>query len=194
VASPNRSAKSECLSMSTLPPHNHIHQYNGLEVSLGRKHVIRDLRPYVCLVEQCPASEKLFKTWNALKKHNAFEHGDNPIIPSTKLQDGLETLTCPLCLKQSTSSHERVLERHLRQHVEELALFALPSSYRGADDDDLESDDANDGPDTGEAFSRSDMTPSPILSVAGSTGDVIGELVMENQGEVDWYKIFDPET
>jgi hypothetical protein len=48
--------------------------------------------------------------------------------------------------------------------MEELALFALPPSYRGAETDDPDSDNANDGAD-----SRSDETSFPIFSVSGST-------------------------
>jgi hypothetical protein len=161
-----------------------------ISAKLSRKHAIKDLRPYICLAEQCPASEQLFRTWNTLESHNTLEHGDNPIIPSKDMQDGLETLTCPLCSRPSSSA--RFAARHLRQHMEQLALFALPPSYRGADDEDPESNDSKDGADSREAFSVSDTTstPSPTLSVSGSTGDERGEFVMDSHIETDWTRLF----
>jgi hypothetical protein len=128
-----------------------------------------DLRPYVCLFEYCAADQQLFASWKAMRSHVALEHGKHSVIPATDLPDDPESITCPLCLRPSSSP--RSAARHLRQHMEELALFALPPSYRGADDEDADRGNANDGADSGEAFSRSDETSFPIFSVSGSTAN-----------------------
>jgi hypothetical protein len=99
-----------------------------------RIHILEDLRPYVCIIEDCTAGEQLFASWRALKSHATLEHGKDSFISMAGLADNPGVTTCQLCRRGLFS--QNFAARHLRQHMEELALFALPPSYRRAENDD----------------------------------------------------------
>ncbi|KAJ9652676.1 hypothetical protein H2198_008079 [Neophaeococcomyces mojaviensis] len=91
-----------------------------------RKHVFLDLQPYVCIFPQCERANKLFTSRRDWFAHEIEQH----------VKSG-ETLTlCSLCGDILT---DLTAEKHLGRHLEDLALFTLPSLLfddEGDDDDD----------------------------------------------------------
>ena len=99
------------------------------------QHIIRDLRPYICIVPVCRTPEKLYDS-----KREWFQH----LITNHSIDNS----KCPLCKSNQTSMRD--LERHLGRHLQELALFVLPSrDTSGADE-------------THEAYKSSDSGGSSI--------------------------------
>ncbi|RMY14107.1 hypothetical protein D0868_01652 [Hortaea werneckii] len=154
-----------------------------------KKHVLRDLRAYVCTFKDCNAglfedretwfthevdahrrqwicmacSKSGFPSHGQLRKHAVLEHGHN--------EDGTEDLTklmassfpveeisasfCPLCdswdqqLREESHRKEilvpaeneirvpiALFKRHLAQHQEQLALFAIPPLFKAPERSD----------------------------------------------------------
>ena len=84
-------------------------------IAAWRKHVFVDLQPYVCLFAPCTLAHKLFVNRRDWYGHMCTEHIG---IDTT-------TLSCPLCVQILPRA---VLEKHLGKHLEELALFTLPTA------------------------------------------------------------------
>ncbi|KAK0745832.1 hypothetical protein B0T18DRAFT_410254 [Schizothecium vesticola] len=141
-----------------------------------KKHVFRDLRPYVCLVTSCATPEQLYLRrgdwidhmkqdhWKAWRCPFACSHllhskldflthikQSHPEGAFARTLDTLESLssqpdlakakgTCPLC-PFSIASHTQYAS-HVAKHVEQLALFALPTS-QGADHSDEDDSEAS---------------------------------------------------
>lgn len=129
---------------------------------MDRKHVFRDLRPYVCLSEACVAADQDFQRRKDWSLHMSQEHWRqwacpfgcalDPPSPSNLRQhlvdvhktvvtaksiDSIITQSskpdlqqchggCPLCNEVEIKSHHQY-ESHVGHHLEQLALFALPS-------------------------------------------------------------------
>lgn len=143
-----------------------------------KKHVFRDLRPYVCLSETCVAADQDFQRRKDWSRHMSQEHwrqwacpfgcAVNPPSPSNLRQhlvdvhstvvtaksiDSIMTQSskpdlqqshgaCPLCNEVEIKSH-RQYQSHVGHHLEQLALFALPSH-----------DHDSEGEEEGEASNR----------------------------------------
>ena len=113
----------------------------------------------------CPyCSQTLFRSEKELKAHIHHQHTDLPSLPHPALVeigrrslDRIPATDCPLCywdeslrdLNTHTSSDETLVvtpeqfRRHLGDHMEQLALFALPRSYKNEDEEgDANSDQA----------------------------------------------------
>ncbi|KAK5080110.1 hypothetical protein LTR70_008793 [Exophiala xenobiotica] len=83
-------------------------------IAAWRKHVFVDLQPYVCLLADCSYANKLFinrREWFTHEKQQHFNRGQS-------------LSHCPLCLEALSSL---TAEKHLGRHLEDLALFTLPS-------------------------------------------------------------------
>jgi hypothetical protein len=94
------------------------------------KHVFFDLQPYVCVFPHCKTPLLLYESRRAW-----FTHVLNSHLPSTDGASASDNARCPLC-------HDRIqllsnFCRHLARHLEEIALFSLPSSLF-AEDEDME--------------------------------------------------------
>ncbi|CAG8929383.1 unnamed protein product [Penicillium salamii] len=78
------------------------------------QHVFHDLMPYICVFPDCQTPHRLFGDRHEWYTHLQIEHAvpDDVDIP----------ISCPLCLSVSSG---KLLEEHLGQHLQELALFAL---------------------------------------------------------------------
>ncbi|KAI9656049.1 MAG: hypothetical protein M1821_005110 [Bathelium mastoideum] len=81
-----------------------------------RDHLISDLQPYICVFPGCsftppPMEKKLLSGW--------FSH----LQVAHPLAKGCENMQCPLCLQFVT--HLKYVT-HVGQHLEEIALVALP--------------------------------------------------------------------
>jgi hypothetical protein len=141
-----------------------------------KKHVFRDLRPYVCLASSCGTPEQLYlrrgdwidhmkqdhwKAWRCPFACSHLLHSKLDFLTHIKQShpegafarnlDTLESLssqpdlakakgTCPLC-PFSIASHTQYAS-HVATHVEQLALFALPTS-QGADHSDEDDSEAS---------------------------------------------------
>ncbi|KAH8721192.1 hypothetical protein HC256_001552 [Beauveria bassiana] len=160
-----------------------------------KRHVFRDLQPYVCLQKDCSAPDHLYPRRAHWMAHMKTEHwkichcafGCPGLFDSAKelqahlqathgqdMSDAylasLESLsgradaakpreTCPLCVSFWCGSAKKY-EEHVGRHLEELALFALPSA--GDDDEGEGSEEEGD-------------------SRAGSDGDVVVEFALEDE-------------
>ncbi|KIV79449.1 hypothetical protein PV11_07011 [Exophiala sideris] len=91
------------------------------------RHVFQDLMPYVCVFPDCPLPNRLYDSRHEWHRHLQSAHASN-------LARGEDT-ECPL--RCGTTVLDSLLVRHLGQHLEDLALFALP---RGDSDDEKTTD------------------------------------------------------
>lgn len=89
-------------------------------------HVFRDLMPYVCIFPECSTPSRLYESRRRWFQHLINEHSLSS-IPEARL-------TCPLC--KSDIQQLRSLEGHVGRHLEELALFVLPSIEADPDDEE----------------------------------------------------------
>ncbi|KAL3477340.1 hypothetical protein BJX99DRAFT_257591 [Aspergillus californicus] len=74
------------------------------------RHIIRDLRPYVCTVEDCKDPDQQYDTLTEWMSHESSMHGYQP----SDLRE------CPICLDQATTAV------HIASHMRRIAFFALP--------------------------------------------------------------------
>ncbi|KAJ5515112.1 Zinc finger C2H2 [Penicillium fimorum] len=82
------------------------------------RHVFSDLMPYLCIFPGCPTPHRLYASRRGWFSHLQSQHS---IFESSGLH-----VDCPLCLSSVPSGKQ--FERHVGQHLEELALFVLPRS------------------------------------------------------------------
>ncbi|KIW78024.1 hypothetical protein Z517_07857 [Fonsecaea pedrosoi CBS 271.37] len=97
------------------------------------RHVFRDLMPYVCIFPDCTTPNQMYNSQRNWSLH-LQTHGHDPANPSS-----LAVGFCQLCHKGDIPS--KAYERHVAEHLEELALFALPRTMQVEDEDDDEDDD-----------------------------------------------------
>lgn len=94
-------------------------------IAAWRKHVFVDLQPYVCLLESCSYANKLFVSRREWYTHEKQEHFNWDQSLSQ----------CPLCLEALSSL---TAEKHLGRHLEDIALFTLPSAlFDGEEEEEL---------------------------------------------------------
>ncbi|RGP69547.1 transcription factor [Fusarium sporotrichioides] len=104
-----------------------------------KRHVLADLRPYVCLWEDCTASGMEFMRRHEWTLHEIQNHRKTYKYLSARTTKEDERVSCPLC-KQALPSMKDY-QRHVGRHQEQLALFALPSLQ--IDDDEYVEDHAS---------------------------------------------------
>jgi hypothetical protein len=103
------------------------------------RHVFKDLVPYVCVYPNCSMPNKRYDS-----RHEWFDHEfrahlreltatENRVNDTSteRLKHGL--LECPVCVSEPQRISE--LERHIAKHLEEVALFVLPSSFDNEGDE-----------------------------------------------------------
>ncbi|GAB1315509.1 C2H2-type domain-containing protein [Madurella fahalii] len=190
-----------------------------------KKHVFRDLQPYVCLSSTCPTPEQQYSRRNDWMNHMRQEHWrfwscpygcqqtystaqefQQHVEKSHRSQaaarnlDALQVLSghpdpkrargkCPLCLDFHIRS-DRQYSSHVADHLESLALFALPHTDEDNSGHDSESSEVDGIPNV------ADHLESPALphtdTNEGSSGhdsegsDVDGtpNVVQENASDV----------
>ncbi|KAI1383486.1 uncharacterized protein F4822DRAFT_79220 [Hypoxylon trugodes] len=137
-----------------------------------KKHIFADLRPYNCLVLDCPVVgidfarrhqwmdhilQKHWRLWHcAFCSHPPFNssesfqghlqnsHGEiasnDQLIASLELSTNQRPLdnpsNCPLCQEPMSSTNE--YKRHVGRHLEDIALFVLPTPDDDSGDENLE--------------------------------------------------------
>jgi hypothetical protein len=90
------------------------------------KHVFFDLQPYVCTFPDCKTPLSLYEN-----RRDWFNH----VAASHLGQDPRQEMQCPLCPESVRTLP--LIRRHLARHLEELALFSLPNSLFGENEDGL---------------------------------------------------------
>jgi hypothetical protein len=90
-----------------------------------RRHVWRDLHPYLCTVDGCDTADRIYQS-----RHAWFEHEVETHYSDTEAN--LST-SCVLCGDRLTSFAR--LRKHMGNHQQRLALFALPEAIRDRDND-----------------------------------------------------------
>ena len=85
------------------------------------RHIFKDIRPYVCTFADCRTSDRLYNSRREWFFHETTEHHRVAFV-------------CSLCKDTLSSSNQ--YERHVARHLEELALFALPRTEMGNEEDD----------------------------------------------------------
>ena len=109
-----------------------------------RRHVLKDLRPYVCTYEDCTEADQQYDSIKDWMNHEVNAHQDtksHPPYSSGQSSDGrglgqLATPVtpnhtcrheCPICLEKSPSFS------HVGAHLRRVAVFALPRSVAAKD-------------------------------------------------------------
>ena len=85
-------------------------------LTLIRKHLYLDLRPYNCLYGGCTFSMTPFVDRQQWSNHLGLEH---------KLGPEWHSMQCPLCLNSILPGRDAIV-LHLSRHLEDIALAALP--------------------------------------------------------------------
>ncbi|CAG8039213.1 unnamed protein product [Penicillium salamii] len=88
------------------------------------RHIFRDLMPYVCIFPGCSTPNKLYggrRQW--------YHHIHQTHAPTSGTDD---TFDCSICKESSLPAV--TFQRHVGQHLEELALFLLPRTYEDEDE------------------------------------------------------------
>ncbi|KAL9024085.1 MAG: hypothetical protein Q9196_006772 [Gyalolechia fulgens] len=99
------------------------------------RHVFNDLQPYLCVEKSCLTPDKLYAT-----RHEWIHHCRNAhpsANPTRAGKEREESHCCTLCGNDQDTRDRK--ERHIAQHLQELALFVLPR-----DDEDLDEDPDED--------------------------------------------------
>ncbi|KAL4986564.1 hypothetical protein BDW68DRAFT_178686 [Aspergillus falconensis] len=75
-----------------------------------RRHILRDLRPYICTFENCKDADQQYDTFTDWVSHESSSHG----VQATALR------TCPICAQAGSTTH------HVANHLRHIACFAFP--------------------------------------------------------------------
>lgn len=95
------------------------------------KHIFLDLLPYLCLEIDCITPQKLYATRHEWLHHLEIAHPGRISTSTGSIQQ--EAADCPLCAE--TFQHEAQYDTHIARHLQDLALFALPSSLQDVEED-----------------------------------------------------------
>ena len=96
------------------------------------RHVFGDLQPYVCTEIDCPTPNKLYTTRHEWLQHlRTVHHLEGPSGSDPK--NDVKGAVCLLC--SAVLPDRKHLTRHLARHLQELALFLLPSPEEDSDEE-----------------------------------------------------------
>ncbi|KAL2796646.1 hypothetical protein BJX66DRAFT_299557 [Aspergillus keveii] len=96
-----------------------------LQPGAWERHVIRDMRPYICTFEACKEPSQQYDTRPDWIGHEISKHGCHPENPRK----------CPLCLREGVSAG------HIASHLQRVAAFALPRLHNEPNDTGAEFDE-----------------------------------------------------
>lgn len=105
------------------------------KTDIGRKHLHKDLQPYVCLFENCEYGFMTLMDRELWTEHLGSVHG---------LDRNWESLSCPMC-HEMTGEGRSVISLHIAKHMEEIAIDAMPRGSDSDVDSENESDATNHG-------------------------------------------------
>lgn len=91
------------------------------------RHLFKDIIPYICVFPNCLTPHKMYDS-----RHEWFDHEVKVHLKVQMPSDATSEIDCGLCRSTATVAQ---LERRLARHLGELALFALPCSFSGGDED-----------------------------------------------------------
>ncbi|RSM09079.1 hypothetical protein CDV31_007846 [Fusarium ambrosium] len=118
--------------------------------STWKKHLWRDLRPWICHDSACNFGNEPFASRQDWIEHLEFDHDFQPAWSSFE---------CPLC-HEETGEGKTAIVHHLARHMEEISLAALPSGYDSNNDleesEDENEDEDNDDKDDGDEYRDED--------------------------------------
>ncbi|KAL3486006.1 hypothetical protein BJX62DRAFT_242421 [Aspergillus germanicus] len=127
------------------------------------RHVIRDMRPYICTFEACKEPDQQYDTRPDWIGHELSKHGCHP-----------ENLRkCPLCLREGVSAG------HIASHLQRIASFALPRLHNEPNDTGAEFDDKVE---VGQSTDR-DFSTNSSVDDESADGQKTVHLVMQRPGE-----------
>ena len=109
------------------------------------RHVIKDLRPYVCTYGYCSSADQMYDSLRDWKGHESKAHAEEP------------REVCPMC-DQSSDPY------HIASHLRKIATFALPRST-GLEDD-------RDDADSGDSAAQTRSQASGFSSLSNSSDGI----------------------
>ena len=121
---------------------------------LSRKHLIRDLSPYICIFGDCASANAGFSDRQTWVGHLKLEHGDAEFWKSSK---------CPLC-KSTKADETHALITDIARHLKEISLLALPTEV---DESDFEPESQSD--DEEQSVQRNNQKTSYIADTESAT-------------------------
>ena len=99
------------------------------------KHVFLDLQPYICLDMGCKTPQKLYATRHDWLRHMEEDHPDTSDPKSICQEESI----CPLC--GEVFKNDLQLRKHSARHLQDLALFVLPQSLYGINQEEEEEEE-----------------------------------------------------
>ena len=96
-----------------------------------RKHVMNDLRPYICTFPNCSQAGETYISRSAFLKHELSVHGEN----DSSLANWMHFLrkNCVFCGKISSEVGCEERSRHVGRHMEEIAFTVVTKPYEDWD-------------------------------------------------------------
>ena len=113
-----------------------------------------DLSPYICLYEDCKRPDVQYFTMKECLRHELRVHElQNVQVPWRKVMfQAKESIICPFCGQQTAEGKgPNPRERHVGQHMEEIAFTVVPKAY---EDWDFYSDSSADPSAAAEVIER----------------------------------------
>ncbi len=143
-----------------------LHVSRDMANSRSRKHLIRDLMPYTCIIPGCDAYRDGISThfdgrlqWI---DHIRTQHGQSDIL--------LRSLGCPLC-RETMEGQEHGFLTHISRHLEEISLAALPRAM--VSDGSLHVSDQEHQSDTSSTVNKGKGPETPLAR--GPEGRPLGK-------------------
>ena len=96
-----------------------------------RKHVMNDLRPYVCTFLDCSEAGETYGSRSAFLSHELCFH-ESEESSRRELQRGLPK-TCVFCEEVLSIADLKVRGRHVARHMEEIAFTVVTKPYEDWD-------------------------------------------------------------
>ncbi|KAJ5633183.1 hypothetical protein N7490_009522 [Penicillium lividum] len=128
------------------------------------RHIFRDLMPYVCIFPGCSTPNKLYESrrewYHHIKQAHDLTSGTN------------DTYDCSIC-RQCTLPTAN-FQRHVGQHMEDLALFLLPRTQSESDSDE-------------NAMTDGEKQSGSVLSyhISDASHDYPAELLVKESNDMD---------
>ncbi|CBF86722.1 hypothetical protein AN2377.2 [Aspergillus nidulans FGSC A4] len=84
-----------------------------------RRHILRDLRPYICTFKNCKDADQQYDTFTDWASHESSSHGIQPTA----------TRTCPICTRADSTAH------HIASHLRHIACFVFSGNTKATNTD-----------------------------------------------------------
>ena len=101
---------------------------------VNRRHIISDLRPYVCTVLHCPFGTDTFNSMSAYLRHETQWHKTSPGTSQSSSSESTymkENESCTFCgLTTTGAMGKNSWCRHVGRHMEEIAFTVISKTYK----------------------------------------------------------------